>query len=224
MASAPPSLDMGPLQSSIPGEVLVQILRWLDACDRIWRCARVCRALLAAAGAATSELDVKVFYQQQADAVVPWLARHGSSSLTQLRLQGWDGYGPADCCCSRPALCLPWRSLCQLRSLRLSSLNLVEANSSNNKGVAASSSGGSSQLSACRQLTHLQLEDCGDAGLGDSLRYLTALTALRVLQLQLAEPTCPVCIHGGCGPMSSAALGDTLAHLSQLTELELQAF
>jgi hypothetical protein len=232
----PPSTDSNSSSlQQLPHEVLVQVVRWLPQRDRVGACALTCRALLAAAVAATDAIEGLWLSQQRADAAAAWLGRHGSSHLKELELCGRPNSWAVD---PPPlvSLALPSYSLRKLQRLQLSDMMLLtvqpaaagssqtqhtmEARCSCRDTVNHSSCSTDAALAGLTALTHLLLNKCEVTSLGVGATQLSALSTLQQLwmwQLKAdvsVEPT---------SPAYSAAFGDTLGQLWQLTNLSIQA-
>jgi hypothetical protein len=231
----PPSTDStsSSLQQ-LPHEVLVQVMRWLPQRDRIGACALTCRALLAAAVAATDKLQ-RPLSQQRADAVAAWLRRHGSSHVKELDLFAWDTGLTLDAVdepLTLVSLALPCHSLRQLQSLRLGWLSVLPAATSSSHAQPSTEASGScsntGQSSCCSEgalaqltaLTHLSLEHCDLTYLGVGATQLSALSALQSFRMYQILTDGSIDLTS---PAYSAALGHTLGQLCQLTNLALKA-
>jgi hypothetical protein len=233
----PPSTDsISSSLQQLPHEVLVHVMRWLPQRDRVGACALTCRALLAAAGAATVRLDVMSLNQQGADAVAAWLGRHGSSHMEVLDLNGLNNGWPLYPSVEPPVLAslkLPCHSLRKLQSLWLQLLAVepVAASSSQAQHTteASCSSTNTSDHSSCctdaalaelTALTHLSLQQCDVTHLGVGATQLSALSALQQLWMDEISADASVELTS---PAYSTALGHTLGQLCQLTSLIIRA-
>jgi hypothetical protein len=171
----------------LPSELLALIKSRLDTKQRCGGCAGTCHQLAAAAGAATKKLKLSCIRQQQADALALWLAKHSSKGLHSLDLGGIGA----------PWLNLPVNDLVQLKSLKLSNIDLQQYSTAS-AGIPSHS----------------------------QIRQLAVLSGLQHLELHPPEP-CPTASSNGHNQAQSAALAygvslsAALGQLGQLTELRL---
>jgi hypothetical protein len=180
--------------ANLPKEVLVLVMRKLSPRQRFGGCALTCRALLAAAVAATQELQLSNISQQRADSIALWLAKHSRTALLKLDLEGirpGNGRMPVN-------LAVPFQILAHLQSLRLQSL-AVQAQS----GIGGSV-GSLRQLAMLSSLQRLQLS-----------HLQPFISSTKVMS---PSPVCAVTIAA-----NSAGLGAALCQLVQLTALVLTA-
>jgi hypothetical protein len=112
----------------LPAALLVHVLSYLPLSQRLGRAALVCRAWRAAADAASTSISHSFkWYDPDAGAaesasITAWLGRGAAQHITALALDGLleqdDEDSPRD-------LCLPMQQLSQLRSLQMSSIDLL---------------------------------------------------------------------------------------------------
>jgi hypothetical protein len=195
----------------LPQEVLLQVLRKLTPQDRIGNCAATCRALLAAARHATQEVQLcrDAVSQQQADALVAWLAKHRSSLLRHLLLR-------SECIDGGPVtLHMPWQRLSQLTSLSLQGVSMEWPTCSSS--VSSSSSWrGLSQLSLLQRL-HLDQLHSTESNAMTGAAYTAALGSALTQLVQLTELSL-----SAASPWLGGAVLAGASNLSRLKSLELK--
>jgi hypothetical protein len=143
--------------------------------DRFGSCALTCRALQAAAIAATHEFTLPDLVQQHADAVTSLIVKH-SNTHKHVSMKG--AWGEDD-----PDLALPWDNLNQLLSLQLQKL-IQSVKQPGNSSEQAGSSNSSNPFTALTALTQLVVESCDAPGCGVHVTQLSALSALQHLELR----------------------------------------
>jgi hypothetical protein len=200
----------------LPQGVLLQVLRQLAQQDRICNCAATCRSLLTAAGQATQEVHLchtsrlNAVSQQQADALVAWLAKHGSSSLHKVRLHAY-----ASSSNSPVTLRLPWQQLSHLTSLSLRGIVMEAADCSSSSSNIWR---GLSQLPLLQQLHLESLRTPKDSSF-DMAAYTAALGCALQQLVQLTELSLSTDI---CKPRLEGAVLAGASNLSCLQSLKLK--
>jgi hypothetical protein len=177
----------------LPVELLASVMSMLDVKQRCGGLAGTCHKLAAAAAAATKELQLSNINQQQADALALWLAKHSSKVLSSVDIRGSTDRDPAQLHGVR--LDLPVDKLVQLKTMKLSSLNLQQYSTVSGRII---------DFRAIRQLG-----------------MLSGLQHLELSRLPAPTPTGHDTLLTAAAMAYSAALSTALGQLTQLTALTL---
>jgi hypothetical protein len=184
----------------LPKELLVLVMRKLSPRQRFGGCALTCRALLAAAVAATEELQLSNICQQRADGIALWLAKHSSEHMTKLNVEG-SCLVRLRCGAHIPVkLALPFDRLSRLQDLTLCRLVLQQH-------PASSSSSSFSSYSPLAMLSGLQRLE---------LSSLPQPTGSNLMGRGASAS-----LSSAAGVAFSAVLGTALGQLVQVTKLSL---
>jgi len=178
----------------LPSEVLVQILRYVPATERLGTCALVQTSWQQAALAATENVDVGLDNQDDFDSLQAWLQQHGQD-LTEVRLSCSSRIDEENLQLQQP---LPCPKLLSLELKRFFD-------------VCLEADPGSNILRHCSDLQHLEVHGCYLTENSRRLDGLLAVTGLTSLMLKgLGAPN-------GVQPCSPALLG-----LTNLRELAIE--
>jgi hypothetical protein len=171
-------------------EVLVQVFSNLSLQDCLDSCALACRAFKAAAVAAAATIEINLAevtrWQQRATDLLAWLAKHNNASVQRLVITAAEDRQLPEWCWQLqepPQLDIPWSSLRQLQSLKLTELALQQAAAGRTQRYSRSSSSScsSTPLTALTALTELTLWKCSGPGCGQHATQLSVLTGLQEL-------------------------------------------